>query len=849
MRCRMRKEILSRPGAVFGAGLCALASGAAAQTSPAWLDYASNPDAHPTIPNVAYAGYGSGTVPVPTPGDGRTIVPVSNYGAFPDDGIDDTDAIRLAVSVAGPVADANPNGAAVMFDPGEYELSGPVFVHDDGVMIAGAGRDQTVLRFTSSLNDSHAEYTNWGFSGGLMWFVDAARETYRVGVPSINSLDLGWSTSSPASDLVGGATLGDRSIEVDDASAFGPGDYVFLQVDNDDDLSTLRHLLGDGAWANGYPFSPMADAKILPSNRSVVRSMHRIESISGDTITFEEPLKFDARQEWNPTVRSPSRTLRDVGIRDLTLRMDRPYVWTISDHNDEPGFNGVCMTAVINGYIENVSFRNTDGGAVIINGGKHVTVRDVDIGADSEDLRAMHHAFFLANSFDVLVQDFQIDAVPLHGLYYGSFTMGSVYSRGTAAGGAFDYHRILPYANAMTEIDIVNSGAAGGASDSGPRMGARHAHWNVSTNFTSGRLIAQPDVMPRGSLVGVRCVPVGPSINGVAGDAEPLIEASGPSGAPPSPANLHDAQLALRLSQAVPPGDPFDECDACGADGVYAFDGAMTLGQELSGQDGWVLDRDFSGTGQVASVQLDASYPGAAMVAPIGAQGLDGIYERQNNEAFFFTPPSAGNPAIELEFDLRSGGSSGSGDALLIVNNAYDEGVQFGIINNNTFTIRGGRFSSTLRLLPGIPSGWYTRGEWARLRLTMDLSANAGDGEATLAFMNLSRGDVEYTDVPALTGVSLLGEVRYPETWDRIECRIDDEAAFTNVRINIDPSDDIACCRVDVAEPFGELDFLDAVRFYDLFNAADPEADWNADGAVTDADAEAFVAEFEAGCL
>ncbi|MFI4872178.1 MAG: hypothetical protein ACIARQ_10235, partial [Phycisphaerales bacterium JB061] len=131
-----------------------------------------------------------------------------------------------------------------------------------------------------------------------------------------------------------------------------------------------------------------------------------------------------------------------------------------------------------------------------------------------------------------------------------------------------------------------------------------------------------------------------------------------------------------------------------GPDGIYSFDFGAQIGQELDGQDNWVLSRDFTGTGAIASMQLDSSYPSGPVVVPVGVQGLEGIYSRQNNLDFAFTPPSYDGEDVEIVFDLRSGGTTGSGDALLIVNNAYEEGIQFGIVNNNTFYVRGGRFSS-----------------------------------------------------------------------------------------------------------------------------------------------------------
>lgn len=58
----------------------------------------------------------------------------------------------------------------------------------------------------------------------------------------------------------------------------------------------------------------------------------------------------------------------------------------------------------------------------------------------------------------------------------------------------------------------------------------------------------------------------------------------------------------------------------------------------------------------------------------------------------------------------------------------------------------------------------------------------------------------------------------------------------------------MGCNDADLAEPFGELDFFDVSAFLVAYNAMDPAADLNGDGAFDFFDVSAFLTAFNAGC-
>ncbi|USN98684.1 MAG: hypothetical protein H6810_11030 [Phycisphaeraceae bacterium] len=826
-----------------------------AQLSQAWVEYAADPDHNPNIPNVSYAGYGGGGVPLPD-GSGTLLISVTSYGATGDGVTDDTAAVRAAIDAAATLNGQQPNGVTVLFPPGTYVLSGPLLVHGDRIQIRGVDRDSTTLLFTESLTDSYAVYpgtdpgdSNWSFNGGMIWFCHETRVPYYSGVPTISSLDNGFRFTG-TQDITEPAFRGDHTVTVADATLYDPGQTVVIEINNAADFSTLRYLLGDGEWAQNYLFTSSKDGGILPSARSSFRIYQTIESANGTHVTFREPVRFDLRAEWDPEIKTIERTHHDVGVANLTIKLLRDYEWTRGEwHNKEPGFNGVAFTDTINAFADNLRIVDPGGIAVFMNYCKNITVNNVVVDYSSPERMQHHHGFGFANTADSIYENFEIRSRPLHGIYCGNFCVNNVYSDGVLHGGTFDYHKLLPYANVYTQIDIVNTGDSGGGSDSGPEMGARHVHWNVNLHRTTSRLAAQPDIMPMGALVGVRCTTPAQPFSDENGDPELLRESVGLGARSPNPPNLYEAQLALRLGLPIDEQVPAPDCDGCADDVPYGFDFGGLLNTPLTGQDNWEFSRDFSDIdGENTFYQMDPTYPGGSVPAAINRNGRDSIIVRQNDDRFAFRAHRHDDSDARVRFDARAGIAGGaSGNVYFILNNSdgRDEGIQFGLTTTD-FILRGGQFSNLLYLTVPIPSGWYAKGEWARLELRVDFTAGP-DGEASLYFMNLTDGDSSFRAVPGLQNIPLLGEVAYPETWDRIEFRLRNAGAATNIVANVGALS-VDCCPADL-DGDGMLTAIgDVVPFISGVDAGTPETDLDGDGESTFLDMIGYLRLFDEGC-
>lgn len=92
------------------------------------------------MPNFTFAGIPGGIPEV------EVVAKVDDFGAKPDDGESDNDAIEAALSHA-----VEQGGGAVLFGEGVYHLTRPVTVIADGIVLRGQGKEKTHLSFEYGL--------------------------------------------------------------------------------------------------------------------------------------------------------------------------------------------------------------------------------------------------------------------------------------------------------------------------------------------------------------------------------------------------------------------------------------------------------------------------------------------------------------------------------------------------------------------------------------------------------------------------------------------------------------------------------------------------------------------------
>jgi pectate lyase-like protein/uncharacterized protein DUF4955 len=508
-----------------------------------WREYLSNPDTHPLVPNVSYAGYHRGERPIPRR---RVRVSVTSFGAVGDGRTDCTAAFNEAVERVGAAG-----GGAVYVPGGTYLLTGIVWVHRSNVVIRGAGRNRTRLYFDKSLTESYRPPSRqeWSWNGGMVWFMPRELRDQLEAAGFVGNE--GWLDNQDLAEITRPVARGARHIPVSDAGRFHPGQHVLLLADNTTDNTLLAHLAGDIPGTATYPWET-AGRRLRPEltdwplkvNFARYRFPVEIARVGRDSVELAQPLRIDLRQGWAPRFATLGPAVRESGIEDLTIEMRLTPQTT---HHQDLGFNGPHFQATLNCWARDVDLWHSDNGFGSTTS-KNLTLTGIRIGG-----RARHHTFICrVQTNDMLVDHFEIPpaTVPVaagaihHGLNTEGLSGGNVWCEGVMEG-TFDSHRALPFDSVRTAVTVTNNGSTGGASDAGPRWGARFCHWNIDVLGGRAHGIRLEEHAPRSAMVGIRGT-TGPTdhprdfTGDVGSVADALDEAVYPT-------NLYEAQLRHRL--------------------------------------------------------------------------------------------------------------------------------------------------------------------------------------------------------------------------------------------------------------------------------------------------------------
>ena len=200
------------------------------------------------------------------------------------------DPLIFDVAPAGPqsalqeLLDEGPAGMTARLAAGEHVLTETLRVGRGDITITGAGVGQTIVR--NALPD------------------DAAGP-----VIDIESDDMRIEVGRLAVDAAKDATV----VRLTDASAYSPGDLIYLAQSNDD-----AFLAETGNAGLEFPET----AQTNPAGYVLREALLRVEAVSGDLVTLSHPLPFamEAGLAWA----GRSEPLRDVLIEDLSIDGGKP---------------------------------------------------------------------------------------------------------------------------------------------------------------------------------------------------------------------------------------------------------------------------------------------------------------------------------------------------------------------------------------------------------------------------------------------------------------------------------------------------------------------------------------------
>lgn len=459
------------------------------------------------LPDFSYAGYHHGEIQANTLN--HKIVNVSEYGIIANDGIDDSKAlIKLLDTIRN---DSTPT--VIQFESGRYIISSIIYFDRNNLVIRGTGTGVSGTEFyfprpliytqkapelielneylvehnkiqKEKNNNLHVPYTEWSWSGGYFWTrvknVRVKKYLEKYDTP----------TKSLARPILG--KQGDKSFTVVDAAQLNIGDIVELQWFNrtggasDQILRDLYAGKVNNIGSHHWKFPNLAIAK----------QQSEIVKISGNIVHFKSPLLHDITQ--NHTVNlAPWQHLSEIGFEHF--RMNFAYAKRIA-HHVEQGFNGIYITRLYNGWVDDVKITNADSG-VLLEEAANLSIKN--IVTDGEKLA--HYSVQMGGVHNVLAENIVVKNHVAHPLSFNTFSSKSVYVNATVEQKPFlDQHSGVNQQNLFDNINVsINLGeersynlfAGGGASYWKPSHAAYNSFWNLKVHFENGHTSDKPVVL------------------------------------------------------------------------------------------------------------------------------------------------------------------------------------------------------------------------------------------------------------------------------------------------------------------------------------------------------------------
>ena len=477
-------------------------------TSGLWGTNGERWSATSRLPDFSYAGYHCGEAPLPDIAPG---VSVKNFGAKGDGVTDDTRAFLAAL--------ASVRSGAVEVPPGRYVITNILEIKRSGVVLRGAGADQSVLFFPRPLQEIKPDWSettdglktsNYSWAGGFVWFQ-------------------GSFGGRVLADITAPAQRGDKMLTVNAPAKLHPGQRVeIFQRDNADNSLA----------ANLYSGDPGNTKNLLGSTYAAL--VCRITRIDGNQIHFDRPLRFAVQLQWHPQIRSFDPTVTESGVENLCFEFpNTPY----AGHFTEAGYNAVAFSGVADCWARNLRITNADSG--VFPNGCFCTIKNIVFESARPPDAGLHctghHGMNFAGQ-DNLFTAFDFRTRFVHDISVDHCASGNVAASGQGVDLCLDHHERAPYENLFTDID-AGAGTrlwhCGGGAALGKHCAARGTFWNIRART--------PQKYPPAAF--------GPaSMNFVAlqTDSSSGKKSSGRwfEAIPPdkiSPRDIHAAQLARRL--------------------------------------------------------------------------------------------------------------------------------------------------------------------------------------------------------------------------------------------------------------------------------------------------------------
>ncbi len=501
-----------------------------AQTSALWGNNGELWSAAGRLPDFSRAGYHSSGIPIPA-------VPEVARLTQADKPNGDDDISGVLQNLINTV----PTPGAIVIPSGRWYINDRIYLNRSGIVLRGEpGAELYQPQSLSEIDGVDPATTQVYSNGGGFIIASGGRPTSQVASVTAN------------------AAKGVTSLTISSGSGLVAGDWVEITQTDPADKSLAYHLHGD---LNEMGVQSYTQSSIYPK---VFQWYVKVAGLGGNALSLEMALPMEIRTHWNPKVNKLNLGgfLTEVGVENLTIRAKGEIK---KNHLREAGWNGIEFSGVLNSWIRNVTFIDTDNGVRLHSKASFCTISgittdgDFRTAANHPNGEIGHHAIWAtgACSFN-LIKDFDIRIPYHHDLTCEGLCHHNVYMDGTGAKLNLDQHRNAPWANLYTNLDVGNASrwwSSSGAKTRGPHTARELTVWGIRK--TSGSFSPVPssdnDTTGDGTAPGWAFLNV-VGVNGLtapqAGRADQWVELGGAAAVVPP--NLFNAQLNARLPNTPP---------------------------------------------------------------------------------------------------------------------------------------------------------------------------------------------------------------------------------------------------------------------------------------------------------
>ena len=296
---------------------------------------------NPRLYDWSSAGYQFGTQALPFVN--HTEFHVKDFGAFPNDGIEDRQSIQAAIDAATAVG-----SGLISFDPGQYDFyeifEYGLIISGSNIVLRGSQMGETILK-------QHNRIDGVDFSDR----------------PNLIVANLNNPQSISNTTIVEDADRYSNTIKVVSSSGISSGDIILIEMraPTNPDGSRSTELVDqyssplDGTDENGNAYIESNWSNYNTSNPFVF--IVAVKSVDSNTNTLElvQVLPRNIEVQYNPRVRKiQPRYITEVGVEDLTLEgnYNEPDWKHHGSWEEDYAWGGIKFDQVYHSWIKNVQF-------------------------------------------------------------------------------------------------------------------------------------------------------------------------------------------------------------------------------------------------------------------------------------------------------------------------------------------------------------------------------------------------------------------------------------------------------------------------------------------------------------